>query len=262
MEAALNANVKTHFGKDLHGFVREKIEEEGVWDYEVADMLNVKQAHIGVLRRRLGIDRTKGFSSRFDRKYGAGALSRFRKMIENHEKSLADVGAYFGFSREYARQVYGKIYGCSYGENHGKKKSLEKKHRAKTKQPEDLVKILDKMRSLGFHPEIENWGRASRILVNGYRLGLKISKRPRMIGKCYYYNFNQKHCFKKECCDFFVCLLKRERDETYFIIPQIAMPKCSIALSPQFDKANSKYSQFKEAWHLLEKGARTQVGSS
>ena len=263
MEAALNASAKkTHFGKELHGFVRRKIEEEGVWDYEVADMLNVKQVYIGVLRRRLGIDRTKGFSSRFDRKYGSGAVSRFREMIENPEKSLADVGGVFGFSREYARQVYGKIYGCSYGENHGKKKILEKKRSIKTKPPENLLKVRDKMMFLGFHPEIETRGRASRILVNGYRLGLKFSGSPRMIGKNHYFHINQKNYFRKERCDFFICLLKRECDETHFIIPQAAMPKCSIVLSPQFDKANSKYSQFKEAWHLLKKDTANKAGFS
>ena len=262
MEAQLNASAKAHFVKDLHGFVRQKIEVEGVWDYEVAHMLNVKQQYIGELRRRLGIDRTKGFSSRFDRKYGSGAVSQFKQIIENPEKSLADVGAYFGFSREYARQVYWKIYGCSYGEKHGKTKARKRNRRTKTKQPYKLEKVRAKMMSMGFHPEIETRGRTSRILVNGYRLGLKLSRRPRKVGTRDYFNINQKNCFEGEHCDFFICLLKRKCNETHFIIPQTVMPKCSIALSPQSDKARSKYSKFKEAWHLLEKGVRTQVGSS
>ena len=262
MEAELNASVEARFGMDLYGFVRHKIEIEGIWDYEVADMLNVKPCQIGELRRGLGIDRAKGFSGRFDRRYGIGAISRFKELIENPMHSLTDAGNYFGFSREYARQVYWKIYGCSYGENHGKMKTLEKKRRTKSNHSKKLVKIRDKMVSLGFKPKIERQGRGSRILVNGYRLGFKFSKRSRLMGRHHYFNINQNGCFEKEKCDFFICLLKKECDETHFVIPKNAMPKCSIALSPQSSKARSKYSQFKEAWHLLEKGARTQVGSS
>ena len=262
VEADLDAHVKEHFGMDLHGFVRKKIEEEGVWDYEVADMLNVKHSQIGVLRYRLGIDRKKGFFGRFERKYGFGAVGRFKEMIEKQEKSLTDVGNYFGFSREYARQVYWKIYGCSYGESFRKKKVSRKKRPVEPKQPEKLVKVRNKMASLGFHPKIENEGRTFRILANGYRLGFKFSERPRLVGTHYYFSINYKGCFNTEACDFFICLLKRKRDETHYIIPQDAMPRCSIALSPEADEAKSKYSQFKEAWHLLEKGAVTRVRSS
>ena len=262
LEADLDKCAEDYFGKNLYGFVRHKIEVEGVWDYEVADMLNVKPAHIGELRRRYGIDRTKGFSGRFDRTYGAGAMSQFKKIIENPMNSLTDAGNHFGFSREYARQVYRKIYGCSYGEKHGKKRAVGKKRPTKRKHPEKFVKIRDKMMSLGFDPKIERRGRATRIWVNGYRLGFKFSKKPRLMGTHHYFNINQNACFEREECDFFVCLLKKECDETHFIIPKNAMPKCSIALSPQASNARSKYSQFREAWHLLEKGTRTQVGSS
>ncbi|MCP4579160.1 MAG: hypothetical protein GY846_23035 [Deltaproteobacteria bacterium] len=86
MEADLNANAKAYFEMDLDGFVRHQIEVEGVWDYEVADMLKIKQSHIGVMRRRLRIDRTKGFSGRFDRKYGCGAVARFKEAWHLLEK--------------------------------------------------------------------------------------------------------------------------------------------------------------------------------
>ncbi len=128
----LNERAKAYFGRDLNNLLRQKIEVEGAWDYEVADMLHVKHHHVGLLRRRLGLDRTRGFPGRFDRKYGPGAVMRFKETIENPEKNLTDAGDYFGFSREYARQVYRKLYGCAYGENHGKLKTLEKKRRFET----------------------------------------------------------------------------------------------------------------------------------
>ncbi|MCP4576834.1 MAG: hypothetical protein GY846_11175 [Deltaproteobacteria bacterium] len=252
-ESDLNERAKAHFGMDLNGFVKRKIEEDGVWDYEVADMLQVKHHHIGLLRRRLGLDRTKGFAGRFDRKYGPGAVRRFKEIIENPGKNLTDAGDSFGFSREYARQVYQKLYGCSYGENHGKLKILKKKRWMETKPPKRLSGVRDKMVSMGFQPKIENSKKTARILVNGYRLGLKCSRRCRAIGKNHYFCINQKGEFNKQDCDFFICLLKRDCHETHFIIPQTAMPKCSLSLSPESDQQRSKYSKFKEAWHLLQK---------
>lgn len=258
-EAGLEAHVKERFGMNLHRFVRKKIEEDGLWDYEVADMLNVKQRQIGALRHRLGINRRKGLFGRFERKYGPGAVVRFKEMIEKPEKSLTDVGNYFGFSREYARQVYGKVCGCPYAEIHRKKQVERKRKLAELRHPAKLMKIREKMAFLGFNAKIENQGRVCSILANGYRLGFKYCSRPVVIGGKQCFHFTNKGCFRNEDCDFFVCLLKRERDETHFIIPQNAMPRRSLSLLPEAKEGSSKYSQFKEAWHLLRRGKERLV---
>ena len=252
-ETELNAYVKERFGTGLESFVRQKIEVEGVWDYEVADLLNVRHHYISRMRRTIGLDRTKGFFARFERKYGPNAISKFREKVAKENKSLTDVGNHFGFSREYARQVYQRIYNCSYRENHGKRKAQMSKKCKEQKKRINLVKVQNKMKSMGFKPRIEKVGRSSKLLVNGYRLSFKLSRTSRIMGKAPYFSFNNKKCFHKEECDFFVCLLKRESVETHFIIPQEAMPKCSLALSPRADHGRSKYSQFKEAWHLLKR---------
>ncbi len=124
----LGVYTKEHFGMDLSEFVKQKVEKESLYDYEIAAILNVNSGLIGQLRKDLGVKRTNGFLRRFDHIYGFGAVSKFKKMIEETENSLSDVARHFGFSREYARQVYEKIYGVTYTEAR-KRKRLEIKRR-------------------------------------------------------------------------------------------------------------------------------------
>ena len=124
----LETYVKEHFGMDLYDFIKCKVEVESLYDYEIAHILNVEASRIGPLRKSLGIRRSNGFSRSFEGRYGKGAVDRFKKMIENPNNSLSDVARHFGFSRQYAWQVYKKIYACSYTEAY-KRKRFEKKRK-------------------------------------------------------------------------------------------------------------------------------------
>jgi hypothetical protein len=94
--------------------MKQKVEKDALYDYEIAKLLRVSRGQMGKLRRELGINRSDGFLARFERKYGKGSVSQFRNMIEDPNISLSDVGNCFGFSREYARQVYREIHGFPY----------------------------------------------------------------------------------------------------------------------------------------------------
>ena len=154
----LESYVEAQFGMDLYGFIKQKAQVDGLYDYEIASLLEASDSMITKLRNAYGIKRVNGFSRRFDRKYGKGSVERFKKMAENPDSTLAEIGKHFGFSKEYARQVYKRIYGSAYTEAF-KKKRLAKKKKGLTgvtkrpKQFEDLTEVSKKMKSIGLAEE-------------------------------------------------------------------------------------------------------------
>lgn len=251
----LEANVKEQRGMTLFEYMRQKVEAEALYDYEIAPFLNVGTSTIRRLRTAFGIKRANGFLRRFECTYGNGAGEKFEKMIEDLTNSLADVGRHFGFSREYARQVYQKIYGCSYTEAL-KRKRLAKKitkppnGRSKSQRMADVLKVSEKMKSMRLNPNIENNGHSYMILNNGYKLDLRISSTPIQIGEKQYFRINISKCANSDF-DFFICLCRNKKEDTYFIIPSNEMPGSNVLLSPQSTPGQSKYARFIEAWPLL-----------
>jgi len=123
----LESHVAEMFNMSLREFIREKIEQDNLCDYEIAGTLNVSNATIGKLRRDYGLKRTNGFVRRFEKNYGKGSVKTFRRMIDNPHSTLTHVAEHFGFSRENARLVYRKIYGVPYTQAHKKKQALKRK---------------------------------------------------------------------------------------------------------------------------------------
>ncbi len=107
----LESYVEVRFDTDLYEFIRQKVQVDKLHDYEIASLLDVSDSTIRELRNAYGIKRANAFLRRFERRYGNGAVERFKKMVENPNSTLDDIGRHFEFSREYARQVYKKIYG-------------------------------------------------------------------------------------------------------------------------------------------------------
>ena len=95
----LEAYVKKQFNMGLHEFVKQKVEKENLYDYELAGILNVDRPFIGKLRKTFGMKKAAKFPRRFERIYGAGAVERLKKIIENPDNTLVDVARHFGFSR-------------------------------------------------------------------------------------------------------------------------------------------------------------------
>jgi hypothetical protein len=56
------------------------------------------------------------FKRKFKEKYGSDALQSFDMMVKNRT-TLQEIANYFGFTREYARQVYNKLYKGSYSDH-------------------------------------------------------------------------------------------------------------------------------------------------
>jgi len=254
--AELAHKVKQRFGMELEEFIRQKAEMDTLHDHEIARILNVNPSRICKLRRDYGIKRANGFCRRFQRTYGVGAVEKFKKLIERPETSLTDVGGHFGFTREYARHVYNKIYGRPYTEAYRKKRLLKQKKRFtekrnKSKRAGALMKVGEKMKSLGLPYKITYTGNSYTIFTNGYKLGLRISSTATLINKREYFRLNNTMGVN-EPIDFIICVCRKGTKDTHFIIPSNSMPKSLIALQPGATPDQSKYAQFKEAWHLLD----------
>ncbi len=113
------------------------------------------------------------------------------------------------------------------------------------------MKVGEKMKSLGLPYNITYKGNSYTIFTNGYKLGLRISSTPTLINKKKYFRINNTKR-ANEHIDFIVCVCRKGAKDTHFIIPSTAMPKALVSLMPEATPEQSKYAQFKEAWHLLD----------
>lgn len=95
--------------KNLERFLREKVEVEHLADYQIAHILNVGTTTIFNWRHRFHIPRADKFERKFKEKYGQDAIKIFQHMVKCNA-TFQEIGDYFGFSREYARQVYQKLF--------------------------------------------------------------------------------------------------------------------------------------------------------
>ena len=254
--------VEEQFGVSLYKFMAQKVEVESLYNYKIADILNVDKKQVGLLVRDFGLKKINGFSNRFEHRYGSGAISKFKSMIEDPENSLSDVGRHFGFSREYARQVYEKIYGFPYTKTF-KRKTLEKKCRTKepNKKPKIayLREVMEKLLSLGISSHIVKKRNLYRISSQGSTIDVRISAKPLTADHKQYFRI----AYPKGTilnCDFFICLCETREERIHYIIPREDMPKTGICLIPQAKLHESKYTKFKEAWDRL-KPKDSEVGS-
>jgi hypothetical protein len=97
----------------LEQFLRTKIELEALTDTQIARLLHVGASTVAHWRYKFYIKPADKFKRKFREKYGPEALESFDALIREGA-TLQEIGHYFGFSREYARQVYNKLYQGSY----------------------------------------------------------------------------------------------------------------------------------------------------
>ncbi len=250
----LAPHVEAQFGVSLYNYMKQKVEVESLYNYEIANILNLDKKQVGLLVKKFGLRKINGFSNRFEHRYGTGSIRVFETMVEDPEKSLSDVGRHFGFSREYARQVYEKIYGYPYTETF-KRKSLDKRCRKKesAKKPKIayLREVRAKMRSLGIASKIINERNRYRITSGDYTVDVRISAKPSTSGNKQYFHIAYPKGTTLNS-DFFICLCEDKEERIHYIIPREDMPDTGLCLIPQAKPHESKYTMFKEAWHQFE----------
>ena len=97
----------------IEQFIRTKIELETLTDAQIACLLQVGTSTVAHWRNKFHIKPADKFKRKFQEKYGPDAFESFDSLIR-HGATLQEIGRSFGFSREYARQVYNKLYQGSY----------------------------------------------------------------------------------------------------------------------------------------------------
>jgi AraC-like DNA-binding protein len=224
-------------------------------DYETAKILNVNSALTGRLRKEFGIKRVDGFSMRFRHTYGKDALAEFQEIIEMPDTSLSDVARHFGFSRQYASEVYKKIYGRCYAEARRRKRmAREREAKNMGKMPKtlrDISEIRNKVESLGLAARIVKKKYGYFLTTNGFKLAFRQTSTHRSVGHREYFHVTNLKGAADFDYDFLIVLCICGEDSTYFVIPRDVVPKHGVSLIPRAGLDESKYSRFKEAWHLL-----------
>lgn len=254
------------FKRKRHGGIQEelrellvaKVQNEGLFDYEIASLLRVNPSLVSKVRRSLGLDNKKRFMRRFEQKYGQGAIGLFKEMVKDPDKSLSEVARHFGFTREYARHVYKKLFGEPYTLEHKRKLQAKRLKRMREQggasaRVRMIKRVVEKMRSFGIPTDVKRRGRASLILSNGCKVALKISSSPVTINRRQYFHFNNSGCSCPDC-DFFICICIHEGKETYYVIPAHAMPKTTLSILSPAISQKTKYSRYQDAWDLLKQG--------
>lgn len=255
MMEQLNSYVKDNFGMGLNAFLKQKVEIESLYNYEIANLLDVDKNTIGQLIRQNGLKRKNGFNRRFEKNYGKGSVSKFKNMIERTHTSLTDVARFFGFSREYARQAYQNIFDRPYTETLQRKKTkkrlLHEKTNTVSKNLKRFYEFKRRLTELGFIPRVFTENGQSKILVNGYKVAFRFSQKPRMVSKRKQFHITYQKKSGNRGFDFLVCLCKYNNEHVYYVIPDYAVPKHGLCLIPQVSESESKYACFKEAWNLI-----------
>ena len=177
LKAQLESYSRNNFGVSLLELMKHKVEVEALPNYEIANILNIRRKHVRELIEYFALNKSKAFPARFEKRYGRGAVNIFKTIIENPDKSLSDVGRYFGFSREYARQVYKLLFGTPYTQafrNKIKKLSVPKTP-ARRPRIQYLYELTDNLRSFGISAHIIKDKGINRIIANGLKWIIKIS---------------------------------------------------------------------------------------
>ncbi len=266
---------KKRFDMSLINTIKQKLAKEILYDYEIAEEFDLSKTEVERLRKIHGTKKANCFKRKFEEKYGAGALEIFRHLVENPGNTLADMGRYFGFSREYARQIYRKIYGFAYTEVYRQKIEVKKIQRLNQlpakrkdkKEPLSVIKVREKVEELGFSFAYRNNGNPFNALINGYKVNIKAAYLPVQAGRGKNFSIS-KNSQKREGCDFFICVCQDKEKRTFYLIPYKFMPRNGASLpvadlqptsnrrimvKNNFRARDSKYLKFKESWHLLAK---------
>ncbi len=254
-KSEIESYVKTSFNMTMQDFMRQMVEVKGLVDKEIAEILNVSIRFVWNIRNEYGLKKARASLRRFEKRYGSNAIGKFKIIIENPSLSLADVGRHFGFTRENARQIYRKIYGRPYAETY-KKKILTRREKADSLKFSSgrlihLKKIKDKLTNIGLDPKIQNKARSHFLLTkNGLRVGVINTSNLVQVGDKIYFQVNRVSKQKQDC-DFFIIACLNNGNKHYYVIPNKVMPKKGTMIPASSNNANIKYSQFRDAWHLL-----------
>jgi len=228
-------------------------------------------------------------------RYGDEILSDLKKLATDLNYTLEDVGSKYGFTREYARQLFHNVNGFRYtifvnskkDKRRSKKilRSIEKKnpyykveHCQNTnstigKGSLGEKKVLEICETLNYKVTPYHQDRSIDLVINGYMVDVKSAYKSRFSAQSQVtkaFHFNRRISQRKS--DFIICYAVPLNK--FFVIPNNDFPQCDHLYIPEkpvmewtLSKGGkqvrkSKWYRYLEAWYLLERKEEIVFNSS
>ena len=208
-------------------------------------------------------------------KYGPDIINNLKAIKTKQYRTLTQVGEKYGFSREYARQLFKTLFGKDFG-HYEKQKSVARKkdteslkcnndprHKVANYKPGNIkngakaeLLVFNKCKEMGFDVEVP-CDMVFDLKINGFNVDVKSAgKASTFGGKSTYFHFSTNP-HQHDQCDFYVCYAMPK--DIFYVIPKIAMSPTgcfirenNIRHRVDYIPARIDYDQYKEAWHLLK----------
>lgn len=212
-------------------------------------------------------------ANRLKDKYGKSLLKDMALLYKNPAYTLTRVGLKHGVTREYIRQIFKKLYKVTYKYALSKKSKKYHEDIGCANDPRYIVVCHSSKSSFyktavvtndvwkianqnGWKIELSCSKKYGDIVINGYRVAIRLCKKPRKYtSKKYYYLFRIN---KNEFVDFFI--LHTGDTKRWFIIPSVVL-NGSVNIYVRDDvgyytngkrEDSKKWLCFENAWHFLE----------
>jgi AraC-like DNA-binding protein len=224
--------------------------------------------------------------SRVIKKYGPEIEDDINLLKTNPFYTLEAVGEKYGFTREYARQLFKRVTGTPYTSKFKKKRLLLKeekasmdcyndpRHKAAEYQPGSLVGngaiaeklVLEKCEQLGYVVEIPCKQGPFDLIINGFKIDVKsanvkssvLTKKAKNKGKkgrLYYIFHTRKN--QHDIVSFYICY--GAPTKVFYILPKcmvseygVIIPADNKTYRPSFNPKRKDYEKYREAWEILK----------
>jgi len=203
------------------------------------------------------------------KKYGKEIIEDINKLNHQPYWNLKDLGVKYGFTREYARQLYNIFYKRPYRPVRTKK--MEEKNKDLTCFHHPIRKYIDYKKGNYntwksvvieklFYEECKKREYNIEILCSNY-IDIKVNGYLIDVKSCYTLNLHkgQKIPYykyrisinQKKHCDFIACY--HNTTKSFFIIPNNSIPKCRYIylLEKKSEFSKNKFWIYENAWNLL-----------
>ncbi|MCK4790332.1 MAG: hypothetical protein KAV87_41730 [Desulfobacteraceae bacterium] len=239
---SISLKISERFGKPVCEVLSQFLQKE-LYDYEIANSLQIQVKHVADLRRHCKLKRANTAKRHFREKYGPDAVEQFKQLATDPLCTLTSIAEYFEFSRSNASIAYYKLFGQSYSDLKKSKLGARAHDRLKAR---NSYKIADTAAKI-----LERHGFKTTMVLNSIgRVELKLNNtqikpmrlRRHTIGRLEYFSLNSG----TNECDF---ILGIRDSKTAYVLPINVLPLGRVNIPTE--NRESKYRQYRNAWHLL-----------
>ena len=212
------------------------------------------------------VESMDSFRQRLVQRYGQDVVNDLETVKNKDKSNLRGIAAKYGFSREYARQIFKRLFGFSYTACLKAKISERREKVIKTlydpekkliRYKEESLRYkgaigeklcMDICRTIGYEIAVCRESTATiDLVINGCKCEVKTAYIPFGKQKTHYYRFSARPS-QLEKADYFVCYIYPLNK--FYVIPASEV-KAEAIYIPEHITTSSKYYKYDSAWHLL-----------